>query len=49
MIMVLRPKFAVIGDVHANGNILKAALEEVEKHGIKDVLLVGRPNKYFSN
>ena len=34
-------KFAVIGDVHGNGNILKGALEEVERLGIKDVLLVG--------
>ncbi len=34
-------KFAVIGDVHANGNLLKSSLEEIERQGIKNVLLVG--------
>ncbi|MFW1175017.1 metallophosphoesterase, partial [Vibrio parahaemolyticus] len=34
-------KFAVIGDVHANGNLLKSTLEEIERQGIKHVLLVG--------
>ncbi|WP_273994078.1 metallophosphoesterase [Vibrio parahaemolyticus] len=34
-------KFAVIGDVHANDNLLKSTLEEIEPQGIKYVLLVG--------
>lgn len=34
-------EFAVIGDVHSNGNILKGALEEIERRGIKNVLLIG--------
>lgn len=34
-------EFAVIGDNHSNGNILKGALEEIERRGIKNVLLVG--------
>ncbi|MCG9702440.1 metallophosphoesterase [Vibrio natriegens] len=46
-------KFAVIGDVHANGNLLKSTLEEIERQGIKHVLLVGdqtdtpNPNGYL--
>ncbi len=34
-------QFAVIGDVHGNCNILKGVLEEIERQGIKNVLLVG--------
>ncbi|WP_407546934.1 metallophosphoesterase family protein [Vibrio parahaemolyticus] len=47
-------KFAVIGDVHANGNLLKSTLEEIERQGIKNVLLVGdqtdtpNPSGYIS-
>ncbi|KJG06961.1 hypothetical protein UB33_06795 [Photobacterium angustum] len=34
-------RFAVIGDNHNDCNILKGMLEEAEKQGIKDILLLG--------